>query len=179
MGKGNSIARVEVAQLETRLAEGVAATTAGHHQGHCGCCNAGIFVTHQSRKQWQPAGTGVSGEAGRNSIFISASKHERYETRTIDKPGIGQCGGDLARVAFDLAVTGSDGDFIGKRVDQIMEHCGHQRPLLLGQSVARIEKEIATNGGQAAGTTRTRGIDRAVCCLGSDRPFLRIHYAMR
>ncbi len=121
----------------------------------------------------------MPGKTGGDAKFISASEHQRHQAGSVDQTGVGQHGGNFAGVAIDFPEACGNRNFIGERFDQVVEHRGHQCPLLLGQTVARIEKEIATYGGQAAWPTRTRGVDQAVGCIGSNRPFLGHHHILK
>jgi hypothetical protein len=55
-----------------------------------------------------------------------------------------------------------------------MEHRRHQRSLLLGQALCRVQKEVAPDSGKPSSTrgARARG---SVCCWRSNRPFFRHH----
>ena len=58
--------------------------------------------------------------------------------------------------------------------NEAVEHGGHQGPLLLGQALGRIEKEVDANRGQPVAPRGARG-RVLVGHRSSDRPFFRHH----
>jgi len=109
-------------------------------------------------------------------MLVGPAKHQREQTAPIEKAGVRQPGQDFRCVGGAGPIACYDADLGGQRRDEIAEHRRHDGPLLLRQSIGGIEEEITADSSQAARSARARGIDRAVCCKCSDRPFLGHHY---
>src|SRR5215218_5327618 len=67
-------------------------------------------------------------------------------------------------------------DFLRDRAEKLREHGGHQRPLLLGEAVSRVEEEVPADSRQAAAARGPRGVGAVVFRRRRDRPFVRHHF---
>ena len=109
-------------------------------------------------------------------MLVGAAKHEGNQSAAVQQANRGKSVQDDGRLFGFQSDPGDRANLASEGRDEIAEHRRHQRAFLLGQPIRRVKEEIAADGSQAARSARARGIDRAVCCLCSDRPFLRHHY---
>src|SRR5215207_6931341 len=97
----------------------------------------------------------------------------------VEKAAVAQ----LPKKLLTVLVVGGRGadrerraDFLRYAAEKLREHGGHQRPLLLGQAVSRIEEKVLADRRQAASARGPRGVGAVVFRRRRDRPFVRHHF---
>jgi hypothetical protein len=169
----------KIVEQQATLAIAVAASTPRDHQCHGAGRKLAIAVGNPALDERRAAGLLAQLEAGSKALLVGAPQEQGHEDRAIEQPARPQPG-DQRVMALGSDRTEPVGEprdeFVGNGRDEIVEHRRHQRPLLLGQARSGIEVEVATDGIQPNPPRAARRVDRAVCCSGSDRPFLRHHH---
>ncbi len=138
----------EIVEVQQALAEPVAAAAARDDQAPGGGGHGAIVVADQALQDARFAAPAAGVGGVRNALLVGAAEQQPDERGPIQQPGRGQ-GLDDREIAFVVRGGGALGqrgaDFVGDVGHEAMEHGGHQRPLLLGQALGGMKKEVETN----------------------------------
>ena len=119
-------------------------------------------------------GIAVAGMAGQ-LLLVGAAEQQGNKSVAHKQAGIAQPAIQAVAQHFRLGTEdrGKSGDqLVGNIGHQRAKHRRHQGALLVGQAAALVEEEIGHGDRQPVEPrTRARGIDRAVGCRCSERPF--------
>jgi hypothetical protein len=159
------------------LAEAVTAPAPGEDQGHGRSSDRAIIMTDKTlQNPCLAAAAARSGGRG-DTLLIGSAKQQGHKSGLVEQARGGQ-GFDKGRIALvvgrDPSARKGCANSISDIANEALEHCGHQRPLLLGQAFPRIEEEVSPNGRQTPAARGTRSAV-PVGCRCSNGPFLGHH----
>jgi hypothetical protein len=133
-------------------------------------------MTDQALHGASLAAPAAGARGGPDPLLVRTAEQQRHQLAVVEQACTGQCLDDRGFIVVRAgpARRKCPPDLAGEIANEAVQHRGHQGPLLLGQPLGRIQKEVDANGGQPA---PARGACRRVPLRGSDnRPLFRHHY---
>ena len=132
------------------LAEAIAALTAPEDQRHRRGRHRAIGMADQALEDPRLAPPAARPGRGRDPLLVRAAQkqpHQAQRGRAAGQPESVSIKREIAAVVRCRGPSRQGRpNLVGDVADQAMEHRGHQRPLLLGQALRRIEEEIDADG---------------------------------